>query len=315
MEKKTAGIIIAIVIIIALIGGYVYFAHPGETTVKIGYLPSDHDSALFVAQSQKLYEAQGINVETSQFNNGGDLMTAMASGDIDIGYVGVTPALSSIAKGVPIKIVSGAQMEGNGILVANNSTITSVADLKGKKVATPGEASIQYMLLEYALNQENINISEVNPSSMKVAQMNDALKTGKVDAIVTYEPYASIATNAGYGKLLENSSKILPDHPCCVVVASDKFIKEHPKELKSILAIHENATKYINEHPNDAAKLLPSDIVPNATLEGKVLSNINFVSGLNDSYKKSVTDFMNTAVKLGVLKQSIPEDKIFYKPQ
>ena len=36
MEKKTAGIIIAIVIIIALIGGYVYFAHPGETTVKIG---------------------------------------------------------------------------------------------------------------------------------------------------------------------------------------------------------------------------------------------------------------------------------------
>ena len=294
MEKKTAGIIIAIVIIIALIGGYVYFAHPGETTVKIGYLPSDHDSALFVAQSQKLYEAQGINVETSQFNNGGDLMTAMASGDIDIGYVGVTPALSSIAKGVPIKIVSGAQMEGSGILVANNSTITSVADLKGKKVATPGEASIQYMLLEYALNQENINISEVNPSSMKVAQMNDALKTGKVDAIVTYEPYASIATNAGYGKLLENSSKILPDHPCCVVVASDKFIKEHP---------------------NDAAKLLPSDIVPNATLEGKVLSNINFVSGLNDSYKKSVTDFMNTEVKLGVLKQSIPEDKIFYKPQ
>ena len=315
MEKKTAGIIIAIVIIIALIGGYVYFAHPGETTVKIGYLPSDHDSALFVAQSQKLYEAQGINVETSQFNNGGDLMTAMASGDIDIGYVGVTPALSSIAKGVPIKIVSGAQMEGSGILVANNSTITSVADLKGKKVATPGEASIQYMLLEYALNQENINISEVNPSSMKVAQMNDALKTGKVDAIVTYEPYVSIATNAGYGKLLENSSKILPDHPCCVVVASDKFIKEHPKELKSILAIHENATKYINEHPNDAAKLLPSDIVPNATLEGKVLSNINFVSGLNDSYKKSVTDFMNTEVKLGVLKQSIPEDKIFYKPQ
>lgn len=313
MDKKTGVIIAIIIIIIAIVGGYYFFGHPGETTVKIGYLPSDHDSALFVAQAQKQYEAQGIHVETSSFNNGGDLMTAMASGDIDVGYVGVTPALASISKGIPIKIVSGAQMEGSAIVVSNNSNIKSVSDLKGKKVATPGEASIQYMLLEYALDKENINISEVNPNSMKVAQMNDALKTGSLDAIVTYEPYASIATSSGYGKLLENSSEIIPEHPCCVVVASDSFIKEHPNELKSILNIHENATKYINEHPEEAAKLLPSDIVPNATLEGNVLKGINFVSGLNDTYKQSVMDFKDTEIELGVLDKNLTEDQIFYK--
>ncbi|MGI6448436.1 MAG: ABC transporter substrate-binding protein [Methanobrevibacter boviskoreani] len=313
MDKKTGVIIAIVIIIIAIIGGYYAFGHSDETTVKIGYLPSDHDSALFVAQAQKQYEAQGINVETSSFNNGGDLMTAMASGDIDVGYVGVTPALSSISKGIPVKIVSGAQREGSGIVVSNKSSINSIADLKGKKVATPGEASIQYMLLEYALNKENVNISQVNPSSMKVAQMNDALKTGSLDAIVTYEPYASIAVSSGYGKLLENSSEIMPDHPCCVVVASDSFIKDHPKELKSILAIHENATKYINEHPDEAAKLLPSDIVPNASLEGNVLKGINFVSGLNDTYKQSVMDFKDTEIQLGVLNKNLTEDQIFYK--
>ncbi|AGN17097.1 ABC transporter substrate-binding protein [Methanobrevibacter sp. AbM4] len=313
MDKKTGVIIAIVIIIIAIIGGYYAFGHSDETTVKIGYLPSDHDSALFVAQAQKQYEAQGINVETSSFNNGGDLMTAMASGDIDVGYVGVTPALSSISKGIPVKIVSGAQMEGSGILVSNKSSINSIADLKGKKVATPGEASIQYMLLEYALNKENVNISQVNPSSMKVAQMNDALKTGSLDAIVTYEPYASIAVSSGYGKLLENSSEIMPDHPCCVVVASDSFIKDHPKELKSILAIHENATKYIKEHPDEAAKLLPSDIVPNASLEGNVLKGIDFVSGLNDTYKQSVMDFKDTEIQLGVLNKNLTEDQIFYK--
>jgi NitT/TauT family transport system substrate-binding protein len=313
MDKKTGVIIAIVIIIIAIIGGYYAFGHSDETTVKIGYLPSDHDSALFVAQAQKQYEAQGINVETSSFNNGGDLMTAMASGDIDVGYVGVTPALSSISKGIPVKIVSGAQREGSGIVVSNKSSINSIADLKGKKVATPGEASIQYMLLEYALNKENVNISQVNPSSMKVAQMNDALKTGSLDAIVTYEPYASIAVSSGYGKLLENSSEIMPDHPCCVVVASDSFIKDHPKELKSILAIHENATKYINEHPDEAAKLLPSDIVPNASLEGNVLKGIDFVSGLNDTYKQSVMDFKDTEIQLGVLNKNLTEDQIFYK--
>ena len=68
-------------------------------TVTIGYLPSDHDAALFVADAQGKYQENGINTKLVQFNNGGDLMTAMASGEVDVGYVGITPVLSSIAKG------------------------------------------------------------------------------------------------------------------------------------------------------------------------------------------------------------------------
>lgn len=312
MNKKTGIIIAIVIIIIALIGGYMYFAHPGQETVRIGYLPSDHGAAFFVAQAQHQYEDNGIHVETAQFNNGGELMTAMASGDIDVGIVGVTPALSSISKGVPVKIVSGANLEGSGLVAAENSSINSVSDLKGKKVATPGDASIQHMLLTYALNEENINISEINPSAMKVAQMGDALKTGKLDAIMTYEPYASIAVGQGYGKLVENSSEIIPNHPCCVLVARDDFISEHPDELKTILEIHKNATDYINKHPDEASDLLPDDIVPNRTIERNVMENTHFVSGLNESYKQSIRDFEKIEVDLGVLNGTISDDKVFY---
>ena len=48
-------------------------------------------------------------------------MTAMASGDVDVGYVGITPVLSSIANGVPVKVISAAQTEGSGIVVAKDS--------------------------------------------------------------------------------------------------------------------------------------------------------------------------------------------------
>ena len=76
-------------------GLFDFLGGSSDDTVKIGYLPSDHDAALFVADAQGLYKEKGINTEIVQFNNGGDLMTAMASGDVDVGYVGISPVLSS----------------------------------------------------------------------------------------------------------------------------------------------------------------------------------------------------------------------------
>ena len=280
-------------------------------TVTIGYLPSDHDAALFVADAQGKYAENGINTKLVQFNNGGDLMTAMASGDVDVGYVGITPVLSSIAKGVPVKVISAAQTEGSGIVVAKDSGINSVADLEGKKIATPGEASIQHMLLTYYLEQNGMSISDLKVSAMKVPSMNDALKTGKIDGAITFEPYVSIAEKNG-AKLLTDSADIIPNHPCCVVVASDKFIDEHPNETAKILKIHEDATDFINNNTDEAAGLLPKDIVSDVEVEKSAMAGFPFISGLDDSYKQDVMDFMDLEVELGILKKPLSESQIFW---
>ncbi len=310
MDKKIIAIIVAFIAIVA-IGGY-FLLGGGSDTVTIGYLPSDHDAALFVADAQGQYAKNGINTKLVQFNNGGDLMTAMASGDVDVGYVGITPVLSSIEKGVPVKVISAAQTEGSGIVVSKNSGINSVYDLEGKKIATPGEASIQHMLLQYYLKQNGIDIKDVKVSAMKVPSMNDALKTNNIDGMITFEPYVSIAEKNG-AKVLVDSSEILPNHPCCVVVASDKFLDEHPNETQKILDIHKNATEYINNNTDEAAGLLPSDIVSDVDVEKQALAGFPLISGLNDSYKQDVMDFMNLEVDLGVLKKPISEDKIFWE--
>ncbi len=310
MDNKIIAIIIAAIAIVA-IGGY-FLMGGGNDTVTIGYLPSDHDAALFVADAQGKFAENGINTKLVQFNNGGDLMTAMASGDVDVGYVGITPVLSSIEKGVPVKVISAAQTEGSGIVVAKDSGISSVNDLEGKKIATPGEASIQHMLLTYYLKQNGMDIKDVKVSAMKVPSMNDALKTDKIDGMITFEPYVSIAEKNG-AEVLVDSSEILPDHPCCVVVASDKFINEHTNETKTILEIHKNATDFINNNTDEAAGLLPSDIVSDVEVEKKALSGFSLISGLDDDYKQDVLDFMNLEVELGVLKGPISQDKIFWE--
>ena len=219
--------------------------------------------------------------------------------------------MSSISQGVPVKVVSGAQVEGSSIVAGENSGINTVADLKGKTVATPGEATIQNMLLTSALTQAGVSTSDVEFTTMKAAQMTDALKAGQVDAMIIWEPYASIAVKNGDGKLVETSGEIIPGHPCCCVVAREDFINNHGDALEKVLEAHKNATEFTNANPAEAAKCLPEDIVPDQDLQASVIEQTTFISGLDDSYKQNVMDFMNLEVELGLLKKPLTQDQIF----
>ena len=321
MNKKIGVIlVIAFIALIAMgtvsAGWFDFLGGGNSNKVTIGYLPSDHDSALFVADQQGLYKQKGIDTELVQFNNGGDLMTAMASGKVDVGYVGISPVLSSVEKGVPVKIISAAQNEGSGVIVSSNSGINSAADLNGKNVATPGEASIQYVLLNILLKNNGLSIDKVNSSAMKTPSINDAIKSNTLDAGVTFQPFVS-SSEADGNKVLMNSSQISPNHPCCVVVASQDLIDKNPDLVKNITAIHENATNYINENVQNNAssvvKLLPKDIVSNEDVEAKSLASFPFISGLNDTYKANVDAFMKVEVDLGILNSTIPHDKLYWE--
>ncbi|WP_455644865.1 ABC transporter substrate-binding protein [Methanosphaera sp.] len=310
VKKQHIGIIIvAILIIIGAIFAYNSYSSDSDV-ISIGYQPSDHDAALFVANASGMFTDAGLKVELHEYSNGGDLMSAMASGDVDVGYVGITPFLSSKAKGVPVKIVAGVQTEGSGI-VAKDSSITSLSDLKGKTVATIGDASIQHMLLQYALEEEGMSLSDVNAPSMNVATLTDALRNGKIDAMVTPEPYVSIAENNG-GYIVERSGEIIENHPCCVVAMSDDFLNKHPDLAKQYIEIQSNATQKLIDDANGSVQYLPSSIVPNATLEQTTLSNMNWVVGLNDTYKQNIRDFIDIENKLGVLNKTFTDDELFY---
>ena len=322
MNKKITFVLVLALAVFLVMGsasaGLFDFLGSSDSTVKIGYLPSDHDAALFVADAQGQYKDKGIQTELVQFNNGGDLMTAMASGEVDVGYVGIAPVLSSVEKGVPVKVISSAQTEGSGIIVTADSGINSAADLKGKSIATPGEASIQHVLLSYYLKQNGLSIDDLNVSAMKVPSMNDALKTKQIDGIITFQPYVSIAENDTNNKVLADSEEILPDHPCCVVVASDDFIKNNENTTKEIIAIHENATNFINENikngsTDEVVKLLPEDIVSDGEIEALSLESFPFISGIDNDFKSDVDDFQKLEVEIGILNSTIPQDNLFWE--
>ena len=323
MNKKITFVLVLALAVFLVMGSasaglFDFLGGDSGNTVKIGYLPSDHDAALFVADAQGLYKNKGINTELVQFNNGGDLMTAMASGDVDVGYVGIAPVLSSISSGVPVKVISAAQIEGSGIIVTKNSNINNAHDLAGKTVATPGEASIQHVLLSAYLKANAMSLNDINESAMKVPSINDALKTGNLPAAITFQPYVSLGETDDNIVELADSSEIMPNHPCCVVVASDDFIKNHENTTKDIVAIHKEATTFINKNIKDnktseIVKLLPKDIVANEDAEVKSLESFPFISGLDDAYKADVDAFQQAEVGLGILNKTSSHEDLYWE--
>ena len=138
--------------------------------IRLGFLLGDlHQMAQVVAQNgsvtgtgKSLFGTYGLNVESATgapYANGGAVMTAFAAGAVDIGYLGAPPAiLNHLGAGIGIKIIAQANSEGSGIVVGVASGITSLDGLVNKTVATPGESSIQFLLLKIALQREGYGL-------------------------------------------------------------------------------------------------------------------------------------------------------------
>jgi len=141
-----------------------------DDPVRLGYLLGDlHQLAQYVAGddrvlggSQSLFEKYGVAVEPAAgapYANGGVVMDNFAAGYVDVGYLGAPPALiKHITVGTEILIVAQANIEGSGLVVKVGSDVTGITDLVNRTVATPGETSIQHLLLRIALEREGLDL-------------------------------------------------------------------------------------------------------------------------------------------------------------
>lgn len=132
-------------------------------------------------------------VEWAVFPVGAPLVEAMKAGAVDFGYVGSSTLTFGLAAGVPLKAVSTWKMEGAGsaLLVPPHSTIRTVADLRGKRIAVV-RGSPGHLLVAEALRRAGVPITAVTIINMPPADAKAALGTGSVDAWSIWDPYFAI---------------------------------------------------------------------------------------------------------------------------
>ncbi|MTH78504.1 taurine ABC transporter substrate-binding protein [Paracoccus aestuariivivens] len=159
-----------------------------------------------VAQAQGLYEtATGAEIEWKLFGGGADVIAAIASGAIDIGYVGSSPLTAAASQQLPVETVYvvGNIAEAEALAVKG---ITDPADIKGKKIATPFVSTAHYSLLT-ALGHWGVDPAEVSLLNLRPQEIGAAWERGDIDGAYVWDPVLNQIKASG-GTVLADSKQV-----------------------------------------------------------------------------------------------------------
>jgi len=306
------GLVIFIFAILLLYFLWVIVSSQQKTEVRVGYLIGDlHHLPFFVALEKGYFKEAGIDVKVvGPFEAGTVEMEALATNQMDIGYVGASPAIIAAARGVNLSIIAGVNKEGSSLIV--DKSIDDVEELKNKKIATPLPGSIQYILFGMLLAENNMSYQDIDilPGTIKPPDMPSTLERGNIKGYIVWEPYASQSVVAGIGKRLIDSNSIWPEHPCCVLVIRNDFKEKNPEIVKRIVEAHKKAIEFIKNNPIEAKKIAVKYTKLNMNVIEEALPRIKFDYSIE---KNSIRRFVEETIKLGeseVVKPIIKTEEI-----
>ncbi len=262
----------------------------------LGYAP------LMIMQKKNLIEKyyEGAEVEWVQLGSGGTINEAIASGAVDIGSMGVPPFLISWNKDLGVKVL-GALCKMPLGLQTYHEEIKTLNDIKPEmKIALPGPGSIQHILLSMACKQQLGDPKALDNQIVAMAHpdaANALINKIEIDAHFTSPPYIFME--------LEDKSihQVLDAEKDCfgsqftflVVISTEKFKNSNPSLYKAIDSALDDSINWINENPEEAAKLLAEDMDLESEEVYKQLTWPGVVFSKNPEGMLKFLDFMKSS--------------------
>ncbi|MFD9507857.1 aliphatic sulfonate ABC transporter substrate-binding protein [Streptomyces mirabilis] len=202
--------------------------------------------------SQELAKITGVfdnapyKVKFARFTYGPPLVQAAASGDIDLGSVGDVPPITGAAKEYGFKVVAVNRslrptQANENIIVPKGSTLKTLADLKGKKIAVPQGSSAHGLALN-ALKSVGLTPNDVKLAFLDPAAGATAFNTGKVDAWSIWNPQSAIAVKNGARILAKGLPPI--DQTSSYYVASASSLNDKTKRAALTDVLHRLAHEF-----------------------------------------------------------------------
>src|ERR1700694_5818084 len=232
LERLVATAVLSMSIALAGVGA----SYGQDKIVRIGF---QKYGKLVLLKSKGTLEdklkAAGYKVVWTEFPSGPPLLEALNVGAIDFGNTGEAPPIFAQAAGAPIQNVPYDQPapKGEAILVPKDSKLTSVADLRGKKVALNKGSNVHYLLVK-ALEKAGVKYSEIEPVFLAPADARAAFERGAVDAWVIWDPFQAGAEAATGARTLADGTGIVSNYQ--FYFSSKKFLESDPKSVDLVLA-------------------------------------------------------------------------------
>jgi taurine transport system substrate-binding protein len=187
------------------------FAFTGAAHAQKKELTFAHQDMLvplrLVMESGEVEKATGYKINWRMFGGGGDVIRAMASGDIQMGEVGSSPLTAAASQGQEIKLfwISADIADAEALVARNDSGVNTLADLKGKRVGVPFVSTAHYQLMA-ALKAQGVDAKQVNINNMRPPEVAAAWDRGDIAATFIWDPVlAKVKAN---GKVIATSGSI-----------------------------------------------------------------------------------------------------------
>jgi sulfonate transport system substrate-binding protein len=282
-------------------------------TLRVGFQKGE--PVLMAAKANRvlevLLEPKGTSVEWIEFQFGPPMLEAMRVGSIDVGAVGDTPPVFAQAAHADLLYVAGNRAAPQSVLLPAGSKISTLADLKGKKLAF-GRGSSAHNFALMVLEKAGLRYDQVEPVYLGPADAGAAFERGAIDAWSIWEPYASLFNNRPGVRTLTTNNEI--GQQFGYIIANGPFVRANPALTETVVeALAASAEKARDRHEEVAALLAGATGISQDVWTRALAQDPFQVLPMNDDLAKSQQKVADRFRALGLVPVDIKVSDIVWR--
>lgn len=259
----------------------------------------------------KEFKKDNIAVNFHEITTGPEQTQALAAGEIDFLHaLGGTSALIAASNGVDLKILNTYSRSPKGFMIlTNNDSIKSAADLAGKKVAGP-KGTILHQVLIAALDKEGLSMDDVEFVNMGIPEASAALSDGSVDAALIAGPAALKSMKSG-SKLVANGEGLVDG--IIVTAVSTDFAEKHSEVVERFMKVEKETLEYVNNNFDEAMEKVAKEVDLSVEETKELYAWYDFSLDITDKDISSLEDTQDFLIKNGLQEKKVNIKELIYK--
>ena len=327
MKRKLFCLIIIIVVVGLAIFGILKINNDkvdsGLTKVKVAEVAhSVFYAPQYVADKLGYFKDEGLDVEIILANGADNVMSAVLSGDVQIGFSGTEATIYVYNGGESDYVMTFAgltQKDGSFLVSRKKYDDFKLSDLKGKKVLGGRIGGMPEMTFEWALRQNGIDPKkDVDiDTSVAFAAMEGAFISGNGDFVTLFEPNATSVEKNGFGYVVAYIGELGGTVPYTAYNARRSYIEENPEVIRKFTRAINRGLDYVDNHDGSEIAKLVIDYFPNTSLNDMEIIVNRYKDG--EAWKKNIRiteeewlHIQEIIEASGELKEKVAYDKLIY---
>ena len=218
---------------------------------KYGILPIVKERGVL----EKALAEHNIQVKWVEFPAGPQLLEGLNVGSVVLGESGEAPPIFAQAANANLVYIANqpAAPEAEALIVPKDSSVQTLQDLKGKRVALNKGSNVHYLLLKL-LEKNNLTLNDIEVVYLPPADARAAFERGAVDAWVIWDPFFAAAEQQIGARIIADGSDLVKNHQ--FYLADRDFAEKNPEVVKTVIQELNATTQWVASHQDDAANLL-----------------------------------------------------------